>query len=79
MKSSVEPIISKFYSKNKSKSVSVQDPTIRPIRINIGIIIILVSKNKQKSECINSSTKDIYKKYSEHFQDPTRDIVLPIV
>ena len=36
------------------------------------------AKNKSKSEQ-NTSFKDIYKKYSKNFQDPTRDLLDPIV
>ena len=46
---------------------------------SVSLNIKYSSEKKIENQYINTSIKDIYKKYSKHFQDPTRVLLDPIV
>ena len=48
-------------------------------KCSVALTIKYSSEKKIENEYIYTSFKDIYKKYAKHFQDPTRDLLDPMV
>ena len=49
------------------------------LKLLLTLISNIHPKKKIENEYISTSLKDIYKKYSKPFQDPTRDLLDPMV
>ena len=54
-------------------------PKVEFFKSSVALITKYSSEKKIENEYINTSITDIYKKYTKHFQDPTRELFDPMV